>query len=458
MEIVMFRRVRNGAKQGNLVGESGGLSLNWGSMTPWKVRALSAGLLAGACVGVLDLASTLNAAPAFADSSDPVVPGDYTALVLGHALLSQPDAAYMQEVIDTYVDNPTDFGQPIYHVVGEPVSVYTPETDYMSGLTQGVADLDGQLRPLLSASPDANLVVAGYSMSNSVITQEMINLASDGVKDPNLKFVLAEDLNNPDGGIFTRFPGMFGVNLPATPADTPYDTSIYTIEYSGASDFPQYYGNLYADMNAANGYLDLHPYLLPGWPAYFDPSTVANAVLQTNVSDGFNGNTDYYLIPTQNLPLFDGWHFLGTDSPYVDMVQPDMRVLVDLGYNWTGDADVSTAATLSNPDIDFAAVNSYLDAGADQGMLASLVGLGVLPQTDLAGIADLYPYVPDIAALQDGALSDPVAAAQDAALSLQALTDALDASTNPFVTAFGEYIPGMAANMADFYQMLASFL
>ena len=421
-------------------------------MTPWKARALGAGLLAGACVGALDFTSTLNAAPASADDS-----GDYTALVLGHALLSQPDPAYMQQVIDTYVDNPTDFGQPMYHVVGEPVSVFTPETDYMSGLTQGVADLDGQLRPLLAADPDANLVVAGYSMSTSVVTQEMINLASDGVKDTNLKFVLAEDLNNPDGGIFTRFPGMFGVNLPATPADTPYDTSIYTIEYSGASDFPQYYGNLYADLNAADGYLNLHPYLLPGWPAYFDPSTVAQAVAE-HTSDGYDGNTDYFLIPTQELPILDGLHGVGGTSAFADLIQPDMRVLVDLGYNWTGSADVTTVATLSNPDIDFAAVNDYLEAGANQGMLAALVDLGLLPQSDLASIADLYPYVPDVGGLIDGALTNEPLAAADAALSLDALTHALDASTNPFVMAVGDYIPGMAANMADFYQMLASFL
>ena len=93
----------------------------------------------------------LNAAPASADDS-----GDYTALVLGHALLSQPDAAYMKEVIDTYVDNPINFGQPMYHIVGDPVSVYTPETDYMSGLTQGVTDLTTRSRAadaILAANP-----------------------------------------------------------------------------------------------------------------------------------------------------------------------------------------------------------------------------------------------------------------------------------------------------------------
>ena len=58
----------------------------------------------------------------------------------------------------------------------------------------------------------------------------------------------------------------------------PYTTDIYTIEYSGASDFPQYYGNMFADLNAADGYFDLHPYLLDGWPAYFTPGDCAGTV------------------------------------------------------------------------------------------------------------------------------------------------------------------------------------
>src|SRR5690242_13085121 len=134
-------------------------------MAPWKARGLGFGLLAGATL--------LNAAPAFADDTP-----DYTALVLGHAYLSQPDATYMQELLGTYVDPANPFaGQPVYHILGDPVSVYTPETDYNTGLTQGIADLDAAIQQQLAANPDANLVIAGYSMSNSVVTQEMINLA-----------------------------------------------------------------------------------------------------------------------------------------------------------------------------------------------------------------------------------------------------------------------------------------
>jgi diacyltrehalose acyltransferase len=419
--------------------------VNWGSMAPWKARGLGFGLLAGA--------SLLNAAPAFADDTP-----DYTALVLGHAYLSQPDATYMQELLGTYVDPTSPFeGQPVYNVLGDPVSVYTPETDYNTGLTQGVADLDAAIQQQLAAGND-NLVIAGYSMSNSVATQEMINLAATNTDVNGLKFVLAEDLNNPDGGIFTRFPGMFGVNLPSTPVDTPYTTDIYTIEYSGASDFPQYYGNLFADLNASNGYFDLHPYLLPGWPAYFDPSTVADAVKQP-VTDGYTGNTEYFLIPTQDLPLLEGLRLMpGAPSAYADYIQPDMRVLVDLGYNWTGAANIDTPAEMGAPDIDFTAVDSYLVAGADQGMIAALVDLGILPQSDLAGLADLYPYVPDLANLQLGALSDSTLAAQDAATSLNLLTADLAASTSPFASELSAFLPGMATGLADFFQSAASLL
>jgi diacyltrehalose acyltransferase len=415
-------------------------------MTPWKIRGLGVGLLAGACA--------LNAAPAWADS--PTLgtdSGDYTALIMGHAFLSQPDATYMQEIIDTYVDNPTNFGQAAYNVVN-PVSVYTPETDYNSGLTQGIADLNAQLQPLLTADPDAHIVVASYSMSTAIETQEMINLAAAGVADPNLKFVLAENLQNPDGGYFTRFPEMFGATLPATPGDTPYDTTVYTIEYSGASDFPQYYGNLFADINAADGYLDLHPYLLTGWPAYFDPSTVANAVLDPNVSAA-DTNTDYYTIPTQDLPMLDGLHGVGMTNAFSDMIQPDMRVLVDLGYDWTGNADVATAATLSNPDIDFTAVDSYLAAGADQGMIAALVDMGLLPSSDLS---TLYPYVPDIAGLEGGSLTNDALAATVASESLTALTSDLAGSSNPLVVDLGSFLPGMATDLANYFQLLASAL
>jgi diacyltrehalose acyltransferase len=422
-------------------------------MTLWKARGLGFGLLAGAC-------ACLNAATAWADDAA-TVPPDYTALILGHAFLPQPDATYMQEVIGTYVDaSPAYFtGQPTYNIVGDPVSVYTPETDYDSGLTEGVSDLNTAINTQLDAS-NPDLVIAGYSMSTSIETQEMINLAAaaGGAPDTDgLKFVLAEDVNSPDGGIFTRLPGIGGVTLPPTPADTPYTTDIYSIEYSGASDFPQYANNIYADLNAADGYIDLHPYLLTGWPAYFNPDELAGAVAQPT-SDA-DVATSYFLIPTQDLPLLNDLRDApGAPSAFADLIQPDMRVLVDLGYNWTGDADVVTPAQYTSPDIDTTAVDSYLAAGADQGMIAYLVDMGILPQSDLSGLSDLYPYVPDVSDLQTGALTNDTMAALDATASLNALTADLASSSSPLASELSTYLPSVATGLADFFQNAAGLL
>lgn len=424
-------------------------------MTPWTARGLGLGLLAGAC-------ACLNASAAWADDASP----DYTALVLGHALLPQPDATYMQEVIGTYVDPTSPFpGEPTYDIVGSPVSVYTPETDYASGLTQGVTDLDQAISQQLAAGND-NLVIAGYSMSTSIETQEMINLVAAGAPDrptldsPGLTFVLAEDLNNPDGGIFTRLPGIGGVTLPVSPADTPYTTDIYSIEYSGASDYPQYANNIYADLNAADGYINLHPYLLTGWPAYFNPDELSGAVLDPNTSSA-DVATNYFLIPTQDLPLLDGLRGEpGAPSAYADLIQPDMRVLVDLGYNWTGDADVVTPAVWTSPGIDTPVVDAYLAAGADQGMIASLVDMGILPQGDLAGLSELYPYVPDVLALQSGALTatSDTAALADATESANLLASDLANSSSPLASELSAYLPSVATGLADSFQNAAGLL
>jgi hypothetical protein len=267
---------------------------------------------------------------------------------------------------------------------------------------------------------------------------------------------LAEDLNTPDGGFFTRLPGIGGVTLPATPADTPYTTDIYSIEYSGASDFPQYANNIYADLNAADGYIDLHPYLLTGWPAYFTPSELAGAVAEnTSAADV---NTDYFLIPTQDLPLLNDLRDApGAPSAYADLIQPDMRVLVDLGYNWTGDANVVTPAVWTSPDIDTTAVDSYLAAGADQGMIASLVDMGILPQS-IGSVGSLSVR----AGCRGPAVGCPqprdVLASADATSRLAALTTDLANSSSPFASELSAYLPGAATELADFFQNAAGFL
>src|ERR1700730_13663170 len=236
-------------------------------MTRRRFRWLGIGLLAGASAGLLEVASTMN--PGFAL-------GDDTALIMGYAGTSVPDQTYVTGVMNEFINPvPPEFsGQPVFPGY-TPVIQSTPEgADFQQVLTHGASELNQGIAQQLA---DGNkVVVFGYSESTSIATQEMVNLAAlppDQQPNPaDLQFVLLEDLNNPDGGFANRFPYLETESFPATPADTPYATDIYNIEYSGSSDFPQSPSDLLADANAIAGYIDLHPFLLPGWPTGFSAS------------------------------------------------------------------------------------------------------------------------------------------------------------------------------------------
>jgi len=372
-----------------------------------RLRWLGAGLLTSGCASLVGLTSMLNAPFAFGD--------DGTALIMGFAGTPDPPESYVNEVMSLFINGTPNFpGQPTFSGYDPVVQVTTEDNDYYQGLTQGVAQLDQGITQNLA---NGNVVVFGYSESSAVATQEMINLdALPADQQPNpadLSFVIAEDLGNPNGGIAARFPF---AGLPATPADTPYDTDIYSIEYSGFADFPNYPSDPFALANAVAGYVYLHPFLLPGWPTSFDTSALADAV-QEPTSSGYDGATEYFLIPTQDLPLLEPLRDIpGLGPAMADLIQPDLRVLVDLGYDRADPSDVATSADLSFPDIDWTTVTQNLELGAQQGWIAAEVDLGLLPQSDLP---DIYPYVPDVSGLMSdpgmtGLVTDPSASAADA--------------------------------------------
>jgi diacyltrehalose acyltransferase len=362
-------------------------------MTRRSFGWLGVGLLASAGAGLLEVASTLHPAPAL---------GDDTALIMGYAGTSDPDQAYVTNVMNEFIDPipPKFSGQPVFPGY-TPVVQSTPEgADFQQVMTQGASALNQGITQQLADGH--KVVVFGYSESTSIATQEMVNLAAlppDQQPNPaDLSFVLVEDLNNPNGGFGNRFPDLLSMSFPATPADTPYTTDIYNIEYSGSSDFPKYPSDLLADANAFAGYIDLHPYLLPDWPTGFAASEIAGAVREPT-SLGYAGATEYFLIPTQDLPLLDGLRAI--NPAMADLIQPDLRVLVDLGYDRTDPADVTTPADMSMPNIDWTTVNAELALGWQQGLTAAQVDMGQLPTSDLP---NAYPYLPDISGLQSGSV------------------------------------------------------
>lgn len=243
-----------------------------------------------------------------------------------------------------------------------------------ASIAEGMQRLNAAIMNLYAAGKDT--VVFGLSQSSTVATLEMRYLQSlpaalrPGTDE--LSFVLVANPNRPDGGLLSRFTGLsipfmgFTFNG-ATPANV-YPTVDYAIQYDGAADFPQYPLNLLATANALAGFAYIHPsYSLSA-------AQFASGIVQP-VSPG--SLTDYILIPTHDLPLLNPLRAVPLiGNPLADLVQPDLRVLVELGYDRTAYQDVPTPAGLF-PQVDPVLLAAQLQQGAIQGINDALGGFGL---------------------------------------------------------------------------------
>jgi hypothetical protein len=326
------------------------------------------------------------------------------ALIMGGTSNPGPDLGYVGAVEQAYL-------LPRFPGLSAAIQEFTPEQfwpvtpqlgneSFGKSVAIGVSDLNSAIMDQIN-NQHHSVVVFGYSQSATIATNEIKALMAMGAGAPNpndLSFVLIGDPNNPDGGLLSRFPGFYipFLNVDfngATPPNSPYPTSIYTAQYDGIADAPQYPLNVVSDLNAFLGYFFVHS----TYP-FLTPDQVANAV-PLPTSPNYTGDTHYYMLMTQDLPLVQ----LIRDIPYAgppiaDIFEPDLRVICDMGYGDIGTgfdyANVPTPASLfSIPNLPNIAVD--LARGAVQGPYAAAVEIGVesgfwgpewFPQT--------YPYVP----------------------------------------------------------------
>jgi hypothetical protein len=326
------------------------------------------------------------------------------ALIMGGTWNPLPDPVYLGNVNLAYILPHFPGANPLAQFTPEQFWPVTPQLGnetFGTSVAQGVGLLDAGIKTQLALNN--KVVVFGYSQSATIATDEIRNLMAlpAGMRpDPSdLSFVLAGDPNNPDGGLLERFNGFYipFLNVAfngATPPNSPYPTSIYTIQYDGIADAPQYPLNVVSDLNAFLGYFFVHS----NYP-FLTPDQVANAMLLPT-SPGYTGSTQYYMVMTQNLPLIQ----VIRDIPYAgppmaDFIQPDLRVIVDLGYGDIGPgygyANVPTPASLlSVPNV--GRVVADLALGAVQGPWSAAVDIVV--ESGYAPAAswypDTYPYVP----------------------------------------------------------------
>jgi hypothetical protein len=320
------------------------------------------------------------------DSADSLL-GDGTALVIGGSGIPLPPERYV-DAADTLYLAPRGF-------TGSPQALDTPEGFYpttgVNSLTADVSEAQGSkildaaiLGQIAGGKVDADnpVVVFGYSQSSAFTSMTMEQLASQGVPADDVHFVLVGDTAAPDGGLLERFdlPGSdfsvpsFGITFgDPTPADL-YPTDIYTLEYDGFADFPQYPINPIADLNAFAGMIYEHLTYLG-----LSAEQIQNAVPLDTVGDTL---TNYYMIPVDDLPLLDPLRLIPiVGNPLADLLQPDMKVLVDLGYGsitdgWSqGPANVPTPFDLFPTDLNWNDVATALINGVPQGIQAAIADL-----------------------------------------------------------------------------------
>ena len=298
-------------------------------------------------------------------------------------------------------------------------SIFTPEqfwplTPQLGALTLGQSIHGGV--PLLNQAITAEIangnkvLVWTTSQSSMVATNEIRNLMAAGSPyTDKLSFILTGNPNNPDGGLVERFVGAYipGLDLlfnGATPPHAPYHIQIFTNQYDGVSNFPEYPLNVVSDTNAVFGFLfgahDYAPYT--GTP------------VQLATSPGYTGDTKYFFTLTQNLPLLTPLRQY-MPQPYgnalADLLQPDLRVICDMGYGSGEYPNLPTPARLIELPNPFT-IGPDLVHGTIQGAEASLVDLGLLPSSYYP--IGQYPFSPVL----DPGLNFPLPQSQVTGVSL----------------------------------------
>ncbi|MCV7378184.1 PE family protein [Mycobacterium alsense] len=304
---------------------------------------------------------------------------------------------------------------------GALAKLFTPEQLYPitgvrsltlnASVAQGVTILDNALYEAIHVQGQT-VTVFGISQSAIISSLEMQNLAAGtslfGANPPDvnqLNFVLTGNEVNPNGGLLARFPNLnltaLGLDFyPAMNANTPYHVANYTLEYDGFADFPRYPINFISDLNAVAGIVFVHTTYLDLTPSQVD------AAIQLPTSPGYTGNTSYYVIPTQNLPLLQPLRAIPViGNPLADLVQPDLRVIVNLGYGpdptlgySTSYADVPTPFGLF-PDVNPGTVFNALAAGTQQGVHDFSFDLQQIAAQPAAAVPQFAaPAAPNVAA------------------------------------------------------------
>ncbi len=369
------------------------------------------------------------------------------ALIMGESGVPTPPASYINAIYAKYI-------QPNFPSATPPQGLSTPNGLYpFSGVkdltlavsaARGITVLNNAiLQQLAALPPGSSVVISGFSQSAIVASLEMPKLLAQGVTNSQASFVFIGNPMNPNGGLLSRFPGLsfptVGLTFyGATPTDA-FPTVIYTLEYDGFADFPQYPINFLSDLNALMGIVFVHT------SANYAAAQIATAIPLPTQGPTL---TTYEMIPTQNLPLLQPLRYIPyIGNPLADLLQPDVRALVNWGYGdpahgySTGPADVTTPFGFLPPRSDTSALGPALVSGIQQGIGAAIGDLR----------AEVPPQLPSLSDISQG-LTSLFSGSSTPSTGLPTITGILSglqtantqisgAVTNTVATAYGTLLP-----------------
>ncbi|GAY17305.1 PE-PPE domain-containing protein [Mycobacterium sp. shizuoka-1] len=315
-----------------------------------------------------------------------------TAIVLGTTFI--PDSAqpkYVRGAMEFFVKPTTLCGTQPCTVA----PVRTPEQFWpLSGwrdmtidqsISRGLDIVDDALLHHLSADSEP-VVVFGDSQSSTILSLEKDRLSalSDAQKK-RLVFVLVANPNRPNGGLLERIApftipviGLSGSGATAT--DAGIKTIDIACQYDGIADFPRYPLNVFAMLNLVAG-AAIHSSYITGPVGYTEQEL--DSANQSPANQQIYGDTVYITIPAKHLPLvvplrsFGKWSGLSMlTTPLADLIEPTLRVLVELGYDRSVPYGRPAKFGLF-PDIDPATVAFDLVSAVRSGVDAALRDIGV---------------------------------------------------------------------------------
>jgi hypothetical protein len=419
-----------------------------------SLRKLGTGLVASAGAGLLGLTPIAQA---------PFVYADDTAYVIGGSGEPIPDQTFVDTVEKLFLA-PNGYANYAPQALATPEGnspLYTPvqSLELDTSEAQGVTILNNAI---LSQTLNGNsVVVYGDSQSSTISSMEMAALsalpADEQPSLDQLAFVLTGDPNNPAGGLFERFDGLsipsVGITFNGATPDL-YPTDIFTQEYDGFADFPQYPIDPLSDLNALLGVYFVHGTYSDLTLEQVTPVADGGDAIQLPTDPAFGTETTYYLIPTADLPLLDPVRDIPiVGNPIADLLQPDLRVLVNLGY---GNPDYGYSAGPDGylpaneptpfglfPDVNLSTVAQDLTTGAQTGWQNFETDISAeINEVQTGGLSTLLGSASD-----SSSISELVSALSSPANFSTTLTDIVNAITSATSTAYSTLVP--AADVAN---------